>query len=77
MPWNPISWRLEDGWPATSGPWLARPISKTEAKKKAAETTRKIVAKAEAKARRSPGTVAAVAAGAGLVVGLLARRGRG
>ena len=50
---------------------------KTQAKKKAAETTRQIVAKAEAKARRSPGTVAALAAGAGLVVGLLARRGRG
>ena len=21
MPWSPTSWRLEDGWPATSGPW--------------------------------------------------------
>ena len=59
------------------GALAAKADLKTQAKKKAAETTRRVVAKVEAKARRSPGTVAALAAGAGLVVGLLARRGRG
>jgi membrane protein len=51
------------------GALAAKADLKTQAKKKAAGV--------EAKARRSPGTVAALAAGAGLVVGLLARRGRG
>lgn len=50
---------------------------KAQAKKKAAAAARQLAAEAEAKARRSPGTVAALAAGAGLLVGLLARRGRG
>jgi membrane protein len=59
------------------GALAAKADLKTQAKKKAAETTRRVVAEVEAKARRSPGAVAALAAGAGLVVGLLARRGRG
>jgi membrane protein len=58
------------------GALAAKANLKTQAKKKATETTRQVVAKAEAKARRSPGAVAALAAGAGLVVGLLVRRGR-
>lgn len=49
---------------------------KKQVKKKAVKTTRQLAAKAEAKARRNPGAAAALAAGAGLLVGLLARRGR-
>lgn len=58
------------------GELAAKADLKTQAKKKAVATSRQLVAKAEQKARRSPGLVAGVAAGAGLLVGLLVRGGR-
>lgn len=58
------------------GALAAKADLKTQAKKKAAQTARQLAAKAEKAARRSPGATAAVAAGVGLVVGLLAWRTR-
>lgn len=59
------------------GALAAKADLKTQARKKAVESSRRLALQARARAQRSPGLVAAVAAGAGVVIGLLARRGRG
>jgi ElaB/YqjD/DUF883 family membrane-anchored ribosome-binding protein len=58
------------------GALAAKADLKTQVKRRAAETTRRLAARAEDQVRRHPAAVAALAAGTGLVIGLLARRGR-
>jgi membrane protein len=58
------------------GALAAKADLKTQVKKRAVETTRRLAGRAEHQVRRHPAAVAALAAGTGLVIGLLARRGR-
>lgn len=56
------------------GALAAKADLKTQIPKKAGATGRRLVVRAEQRARRSPGAVAALAAGAGVLVGLVIRR---